>query len=142
MFLNNIGAAFSYIQQPRPDPKHETRIISPRFHCRRDSPPSPAKVHWEKENVKAQSICTADELHRVTVPNSDWKLALWRYLPSPKVHKALNFTFFLDTLFTVQWCIFWVFFNFVVYIENQRKTEKLDQWSVKTFFTLVSKNSV
>ncbi|KAI5441600.1 hypothetical protein KIW84_010893, partial [Lathyrus oleraceus] len=69
---------------PRPDPKHETRIISPRFHCRRDSPPSPAKVHWEKENVKAQSICTADELHRVTVPNSDWKLALWRYLPSPK----------------------------------------------------------
>ncbi|CAK8534068.1 unnamed protein product [Lathyrus sativus] len=84
MFLNNIGAAFSFIQPPRPDPKHETRTISSHFHCRRDSPPFPAKVHWEKRNVKPQSICTADELHRVTVPNSDWKLALWRYLPSPK----------------------------------------------------------
>ncbi|KAI4302565.1 hypothetical protein MLD38_038294 [Melastoma candidum] len=27
------------------------------------------------------SVCTADELHYVRVPNSDWKLALWRYLP-------------------------------------------------------------
>nr|XP_027189753.1 uncharacterized protein LOC101511016 isoform X2 [Cicer arietinum] len=30
------------------------------------------------------SICTADELHYVTVSNSDWKLALWRYFPSPQ----------------------------------------------------------
>ncbi|XP_009357248.2 uncharacterized protein LOC103947980 [Pyrus x bretschneideri] len=30
------------------------------------------------------SICTADELHYVSVPNSDWKLALWRYHPCPK----------------------------------------------------------
>ncbi|CAJ2630651.1 unnamed protein product [Trifolium pratense] len=30
------------------------------------------------------SICTADELHYVSVSNSDWKLALWRYHPSPK----------------------------------------------------------
>lgn len=28
-------------------------------------------------------ICTADELHYVAVSNSDWRLALWRYLPSP-----------------------------------------------------------
>ncbi|KAK6931545.1 hypothetical protein RJ641_003338 [Dillenia turbinata] len=34
--------------------------------------------------VNKPSICTADELHYVKVPNSDWKLALWRYLPSPK----------------------------------------------------------
>ncbi|CAN1796295.1 hypothetical protein LINPERHAP1_LOCUS20860 [Linum perenne] len=27
-------------------------------------------------------ICTADELHFVDACNSDWKLALWRYLPS------------------------------------------------------------
>ncbi|XP_048229008.1 uncharacterized protein LOC8275086 isoform X2 [Ricinus communis] len=27
-------------------------------------------------------ICTADELHYVSVPNSDWRLALWRYHPS------------------------------------------------------------
>ncbi|XP_010416198.1 PREDICTED: uncharacterized protein LOC104702080 isoform X1 [Camelina sativa] len=32
-------------------------------------------------------ICTADELHYVTVPNSDWRVALWRYLPSPKAPK-------------------------------------------------------
>ncbi|KAL1203578.1 hypothetical protein V5N11_033437 [Cardamine amara subsp. amara] len=29
-------------------------------------------------------LCTADELHYVSVPNSDWRLALWRYLPSPQ----------------------------------------------------------
>ncbi|KAM7280395.1 hypothetical protein ACFE04_007529 [Oxalis oulophora] len=29
-------------------------------------------------------ICTADELHYVPLSNSDWNLALWRYLPSPK----------------------------------------------------------
>ncbi|KAL2546259.1 hypothetical protein Fot_15492 [Forsythia ovata] len=29
-------------------------------------------------------ICTADELHYVTVNNSDWRLALWRYTPSPQ----------------------------------------------------------
>ncbi|XP_057810686.1 uncharacterized protein LOC131025095 [Salvia miltiorrhiza] len=29
-------------------------------------------------------ICTADELHYVTVNNSGWRLALWRYSPSPQ----------------------------------------------------------
>lgn len=31
------------------------------------------------------SVCTADELHYVPLPNNEWKLALWRYLPSPQV---------------------------------------------------------
>ncbi|KAL8141850.1 hypothetical protein V2J09_014882 [Rumex salicifolius] len=31
------------------------------------------------------SICTADELHYVSIPGSDWNLALWRYLPPPNV---------------------------------------------------------
>ncbi|KAE8077256.1 hypothetical protein FH972_015834 [Carpinus fangiana] len=30
------------------------------------------------------SICTADELHYVSVSNCDWRLALWRYHPSPQ----------------------------------------------------------
>ncbi|KAK8986696.1 hypothetical protein V6N11_010247 [Hibiscus sabdariffa] len=30
------------------------------------------------------SICTADELHYVSIPNSDWRLALWRYHPPPQ----------------------------------------------------------
>ncbi|XP_027363699.1 uncharacterized protein LOC113871108 isoform X2 [Abrus precatorius] len=29
------------------------------------------------------SVCTADELHYVSLSNSDWRLALWRYHPSP-----------------------------------------------------------
>lgn len=29
-------------------------------------------------------ICTADELHYVSIHNSDWRLALWRYKPPPK----------------------------------------------------------
>uniref|UniRef100_M1A487 AB hydrolase-1 domain-containing protein n=1 Tax=Solanum tuberosum TaxID=4113 RepID=M1A487_SOLTU len=28
------------------------------------------------------SVCTADELHYVPLPNNEWNLALWRYLPS------------------------------------------------------------
>ncbi|XP_075661138.1 uncharacterized protein LOC142630967 isoform X2 [Castanea sativa] len=36
------------------------------------------------EKKKKSPICTADELHYVSVPNSDWTLALWRYLPSPQ----------------------------------------------------------
>ncbi|KAJ9187258.1 hypothetical protein P3X46_002736 [Hevea brasiliensis] len=31
--------------------------------------------------------CTADELHYVPVSSSDWKLALWRYLPSPRAQR-------------------------------------------------------
>jgi hypothetical protein len=38
-----------------------------------------------EKNNKKPDTCTADELHYVTVSNSEWKLALWRYLPSPKV---------------------------------------------------------
>ncbi|KAL5544874.1 hypothetical protein UlMin_008658 [Ulmus minor] len=38
----------------------------------------------EKSKNHRLSVCTADELHFVSVPNSDWKLALWRYLPSPQ----------------------------------------------------------
>ncbi|CAM8879657.1 unnamed protein product [Rhodiola kirilowii] len=30
------------------------------------------------------SICTADELHYVSVANSDWRIALWRYIPPPQ----------------------------------------------------------
>jgi len=87
MLLNNIGAVLCSNHPPRPDPVHKTRLTSSRFHHRRDPPPSPAKVHWKKRDVKQQSICTADELHHISIPNSDWKLALWRYLPSPEVCK-------------------------------------------------------
>lgn len=46
-----------------------------------DAPDSSTVV--EKISNKP-SICTADELHYVSVSNSDWRLALWRYTPSPQ----------------------------------------------------------
>lgn len=38
----------------------------------------------QRKNTSKPSICTADELHYVSVPNTEWRLALWRYLPSPQ----------------------------------------------------------
>lgn len=38
------------------------------------------------------SICTADELHYVSVSNSDWRLALWRYTPPPQVFPHFPFS--------------------------------------------------
>lgn len=37
------------------------------------------------------SICTADELHYVSVSNCDWRLALWRYHPSSQVPQITFF---------------------------------------------------
>ncbi|XP_022736171.1 uncharacterized protein LOC111289411 isoform X3 [Durio zibethinus] len=43
------------------------------------------KRNVEKKNDKKKTnICTADELHYVQVEKSEWRVALWRYLPSPK----------------------------------------------------------
>ncbi|KAI9169336.1 hypothetical protein LWI28_010804 [Acer negundo] len=37
-----------------------------------------------KEVSEKPPICTADELHYVSVSDSDWRLALWRYNPPPQ----------------------------------------------------------
>ncbi|XP_039019571.1 uncharacterized protein LOC120151101 isoform X2 [Hibiscus syriacus] len=47
------------------------------------SPPSRAFSTAARVHDKP-SICTADELHYVSAPNSDWRLALWRYHPPPQ----------------------------------------------------------
>ncbi|GKV43288.1 hypothetical protein SLEP1_g50600 [Rubroshorea leprosula] len=55
--------------------------------CRIVTPPRPIVALAMKRNadkITKPSICTADELHYVNVHNSDWRLALWRYLPSPQ----------------------------------------------------------
>ncbi|PKA62033.1 hypothetical protein AXF42_Ash018258 [Apostasia shenzhenica] len=36
---------------------------------------------------KKPAICTADELHYVPIPNNDWKIALWRYIPPNEATK-------------------------------------------------------
>ncbi|XP_028805386.1 uncharacterized protein LOC114760297 [Neltuma alba] len=81
MLLNRISPGF-WVTDPKP------KAVS--FVSRRVSVPSPARpvafLGWlqQRENDKRRSLCTADELHYVSVSDSDWKLALWRYLPSPK----------------------------------------------------------
>ncbi|GLT48868.1 hypothetical protein SLA2020_224590 [Shorea laevis] len=55
--------------------------------CRIVTPPRPIVALAMKRNadkITKPSICTADELHYVNVHNSDWRLALWRYLPPPQ----------------------------------------------------------
>lgn len=69
---------------PKPDP---FRV------CAR--PSNGVALGLDKRKDPRWSICTADELHYVSVPNSDWNLALWRYLPSPKVH-SLSLSMFID----------------------------------------------
>ena len=54
-----------------------------------------AEKREEKKSADAPEkpeMCTADELHYVPVPGTDWRLALWRYLPSKHV------SFFIHTL--------------------------------------------
>ncbi|XP_022994270.1 uncharacterized protein LOC111490055 isoform X1 [Cucurbita maxima] len=50
--------------------------------CRRNMVAVKSVTAFYGGNKEKGSICTADELHYVSVPNSDWKLALWRYNPS------------------------------------------------------------
>ncbi|PON38936.1 alpha/beta hydrolase family protein [Parasponia andersonii] len=69
----------------RPDPRPDSfRIlrVSGRGPGSGSSSSNGAAVEKSKDN--RFSICTADELHFVKAPNSDWSLALWRYLPSPQ----------------------------------------------------------
>lgn len=38
-----------------------------------------------EEKLDKPEICTADELHYVAVPGTNWRLALWHYRPPPNV---------------------------------------------------------
>jgi len=42
------------------------------------------------DRIGKPEICTADELHYVAVPKSDWRLALWRYPPSKHVRRGFT----------------------------------------------------
>jgi len=59
----------------------------------------------KKRIDKKPAICTADEQHYVPVPNSNWTLALWRYLPSPQVlPRPLVFSDFIYFIFVFKLC--------------------------------------
>ncbi|XP_061356536.1 uncharacterized protein LOC133300966 isoform X1 [Gastrolobium bilobum] len=46
---------------------------------------APFRLRAFSNAVDKPSVCTADELHYVSLYNSDWRLALWRYHPPPQV---------------------------------------------------------
>ncbi|KAH1091517.1 hypothetical protein J1N35_018774 [Gossypium stocksii] len=60
------------------------------FRRRRSRSPALTKAAFKRnvdnknDKEKKPNICTADELHYVHVDKSEWKVALWRYLPSPQ----------------------------------------------------------
>ncbi|XP_004301276.1 PREDICTED: uncharacterized protein LOC101301397 [Fragaria vesca subsp. vesca] len=69
------------------DPRPEPLRVSAR---RTPTPSAGVSLDLTKKNDPRWSVCTADELHYVSVPNSDWNLALWRYLPSPQTTEPRN----------------------------------------------------
>lgn len=80
----HMTTTFSYFNPIRSDPCFFRSSFSLR------TPPVKLKALYatnaasERTAANKPSICTADELHYVSVHNSDWRLALWRYKPSPK----------------------------------------------------------
>jgi pimeloyl-ACP methyl ester carboxylesterase len=65
----------------------------------------------EKEGEKTDSdaptkpdMCTADELHYVPIPGTDWRLALWRYLPSKNAVKRKHPVMMLSGIATNAYC--------------------------------------
>ncbi|XP_035821509.1 uncharacterized protein [Zea mays] len=71
----------------------------PRFRAfassRASPPPSPSQTGSIASAAAAAcehvaekpATCTADELHYAPVPGTEWRLALWRYLPPPEAPK-------------------------------------------------------
>jgi hypothetical protein len=59
------------------------------------------------------SLCTADELHYVSVSNSDWRLALWRYHPSPQVPHITFYFIFSFKVFLITFLV--ISFNYPKY---------------------------
>ncbi|KAB8083042.1 hypothetical protein EE612_005115 [Oryza sativa] len=106
------GAAFAHLSSPAatarasspsapppPAPPPPPRVRA--FASYRASPPPPpppqpsspspsralASAAAACEQGAKPAICTADELHYVPVPGTEWRLALWRYRPPPEAPK-------------------------------------------------------
>lgn len=66
-----------------------------------------AEKREEKKSADAPEkpeMCTADELHYVPVPGTDWRLALWRYLPSKHATKRKHPVLMLSGIATNAYC--------------------------------------
>lgn len=73
--VRTISASFSSVRIPRLTATVKVRAFS----STGDGAAAEKKVLPSKP-----SVCTADELHYVSVSGSDWRLALWRYTPPPQ----------------------------------------------------------
>lgn len=62
-------------------------------------------------------ICTADELHYVAVPKTDWRLALWRYRPSKLVRRGFTSVQFLKNILR----LIYTFMFLYVYVYVHRR---------------------
>ncbi|XWS68820.1 hypothetical protein CRYUN_Cryun04dG0125500 [Craigia yunnanensis] len=62
------------------------RLLPPHFRSKSTSSfrPLPRAFSNDASVPDKPSICTADEPHYVSLPNSDWRVALWRYHPPPQ----------------------------------------------------------
>ncbi|KAI7749616.1 hypothetical protein M8C21_030129 [Ambrosia artemisiifolia] len=75
-----IAATYCYI-----NPKHRYESPSPKpISIRTPSRLRPIHATAVERVSEKPPICTADELHYVSIHNSDWRLALWRYKPPPQ----------------------------------------------------------
>uniref|UniRef100_A0A0D9V4F0 AB hydrolase-1 domain-containing protein n=1 Tax=Leersia perrieri TaxID=77586 RepID=A0A0D9V4F0_9ORYZ len=101
------GAAVAHLSSPIPTTRASSPCAPPllplprlrAFATYRASPPPPQPSSPSLSGALASassaacergekpSICTADELHYVPVPGTEWRLALWRYRPPPEAPK-------------------------------------------------------
>ncbi|KAL2482369.1 hypothetical protein Fot_43813 [Forsythia ovata] len=77
-----------------PQSDFQTRVAIQIASVVRDLKPIRTRVRMKavtgRRAAEKPSICTADELHFVHVPNSNWRLALWRYTPSPQATRRIH----------------------------------------------------
>lgn len=78
---------FSHFCPARFRSRRQLRVSRAGSSVPRLRPPAVLAAAARDAPVNKPSVCTADELHRVAVADSDWSLALWRYTPSPKAER-------------------------------------------------------
>ncbi|RVX18046.1 hypothetical protein CK203_004412 [Vitis vinifera] len=78
---------FSHFCPARFRSRRQLRVSRAGSSVPRLRPPAVLVAAAREAHVNKPSVCTADELHRVAVADSDWSLALWRYTPSPKAER-------------------------------------------------------
>lgn len=71
---------------------HPSRSFSSFFSLSLGSGSSAPQLSNVCPNPKEKKFraCTADELHYADVPGTDWRIALWRYVPCSKVPAFTN----------------------------------------------------